>query len=60
MCPNCVLNKAGLGAAYYGAFTICIIFALVALALYIWGKKSGEFTGDPEEAKYSMFDEKNS
>ncbi len=58
MCPNCVLNQAGLGAAYYGAFAICIIFAVVALALYIWGKKSGEFTGDHEEAKYTVFDEK--
>lgn len=56
MCPNCVLNKAGLGAAYYGAFTICVIFALVALAIYLWGKQSGEFSGDEEEAKYSVFD----
>ena len=59
MCPNCILNQAGLGGAYYGAAAICIIFALVALALYIWGKKSGEFTGDSEEAKYSVFDKKN-
>lgn len=58
MCPNCVLNQAALGGAYWGAFTICIIFALVALALYLWGKKSGEFSGDSEEAKYSVFDEK--
>ena len=57
MCPNCLLNQAGLGAAYYGALTVCILFALVALALYLWGKKSGEFTGDEEEAKYSVFDE---
>lgn len=57
MCPNCILNQAGLGAAYYGAFTICILFAIVALVIYLWGKKSGEFTGDSEEAKYSVFDE---
>ena len=56
MCPNCVLNQAGLGGAYYGAAAICIIFAIVALALYVWGKKSGEFTGDSEEAKYSVFE----
>lgn len=56
MCPNCVMNKAGLSGAYYGAFTICIIFALMALALYFWGRKSGEFIGDEEEAKYSMFE----
>lgn len=59
MCPNCVLNQVGIGAAYYGAFTICILFAIVALALFIWGKKSGEFSGDPEEAKYAVFDDKN-
>jgi nitrogen fixation-related uncharacterized protein len=53
-----MLNQAGLGAAYYGALTICILFALVALALYIWGKKSGEFIGDEEEAKHSVFDDK--
>lgn len=58
MCPNCVLNQVGIGAAYYGAFTICILFAIAALALYIWGKKSGEFSGDEEEAKYSVFEEK--
>ncbi|OGI18711.1 MAG: hypothetical protein A3B68_03455 [Candidatus Melainabacteria bacterium RIFCSPHIGHO2_02_FULL_34_12] len=58
MCPNCLLNQIGIGPAYYGAFTICILFAIVALALYVWGKKSGEFTGDSEEAKYSVFDEK--
>ena len=59
MCPNCVLNQVGISAAYYGAFTICIIFAAVALALYLWGKKSGEFAGDEEEAKYSVFEEKH-
>ena len=58
MCPNCILNQAGLGAAYYGAFAICVIFAVAALALYLWGKTSGEFKGDSEEAKYSLFDEK--
>ena len=57
MCPNCVLNKVGITAAYYGAFTICIIFAIVALVLYLWGKKTGEFSGDPEEAKYSLFED---
>lgn len=56
MCPNCILNKAGLGGGYYGALTICIIFAIVALGLYLWGKKSGEFSGDEEEAKYSVFE----
>lgn len=56
MCPNCVMNKAGLGPAYYGAFAVCIIFALLALALWFWGRKTGEFTGDQEEAKYSVFD----
>lgn len=56
MCPNCILNKAGLGAGYYGAATICIIFALMALALYLWGRRTGEFTGDEEEAKYSIFE----
>ena len=59
MCPNCILNQAGITGAYWGALTICIIFALVALVLYMWGKKTGEFTGDEEEAKYSVFDEKN-
>ena len=59
MCPNCILNQAGLGGAYYGAAVICIIFAVVALGIYLWGKKSGEFTGDSEEAKYSVFDEQH-
>lgn len=59
MCPNCILNQAGLGAAYYGAFTISILFAIAALVLYVWGKKSGEFAGDEEEAKYSVFENKN-
>lgn len=59
MCPNCVLNQVGISAAYYGAFTICVLFALAALVLYLWGKKSGEFSGDEEEAKYSVFDKKD-
>lgn len=59
MCPNCVLNQVGIGAAYYGAFTICLLFAIVALVLFIWGKKSGEFSGDQEEAKYAVFYDKN-
>ena len=59
MCPNCLLNQAGLGGAFYGAAVICIIFAICALWLYIWGKKTGEFSGDEEDLKYSVFDEKH-
>lgn len=56
MCPNCVLNQASL-IAWIGPGLICLTFGI--LAAYFWhlAKKSGEFEGNEEDAKYAVFDD---
>ena len=56
MCPNCILNQAGLQTGVYIAFGICFIFFLAALAAMSWAFKNGEFE-DIEGSKFDMLDD---
>jgi cbb3-type cytochrome oxidase maturation protein len=53
MCPNCILNQAGLMPGLYVAFGICGLFFVAALVAMFWAFKAGQFD-DMEEAKYEM------
>lgn len=56
MCPNCVLNQAG-AMIWIGPGLICLaFFVLAGLAMYK-AREVGEFKGDEEEAKYSVFED---
>jgi nitrogen fixation-related uncharacterized protein len=56
MCPNCILNKADLGAGLWVAFGVCAIFFLVAVAGILWAFRNGEFE-DMEDVKFDMMDD---
>lgn len=56
MCPNCILNQAGLAGGVYVSFAICFIFFAAALAAMYWAFKNGEFE-DMEGAKFDMLDD---
>ena len=56
MCPNCILNQAGLSSGVYVAYSICLIFFIVALLAMRWAFKNGEFD-DMEASKFDMLDD---
>jgi cbb3-type cytochrome oxidase maturation protein len=56
MCPNCILNQAGLQPGLYVAFGVCAVFFVAALAAMLWALKNGEFD-DIEGAKFDMIDD---
>ena len=56
MCPNCILNQAGLATGVYISFGICLIFFVAAIAAILWAFKNGEFE-DIEGAKFEMLDD---
>ena len=56
MCPNCILNQAGLQAGVYVSFAICAIFFAAAVFAMLWAFKNGEFD-DIEGAKFDMLDD---
>jgi nitrogen fixation-related uncharacterized protein len=56
MCPNCILNQAGLSSGLYVAFGICGLFFVVALAAMLWAFRNGEFE-DMEDTKFEMLDD---
>ena len=56
MCPNCILNQAGLQSGIYVAFGVCFLFFVAAIAAMAWAFKNGEFE-DMEGAKFDMLDD---
>jgi cbb3-type cytochrome oxidase maturation protein len=56
MCPNCILNQAGLQSGIYVAFGVCLLFFVAAIAAILWAFKNGEFE-DMEGAKFDMLDD---
>jgi cbb3-type cytochrome oxidase maturation protein len=56
MCPNCILNQAGLASGVYVAYAVCLIFFVVALLAMRWALKNGEFE-DMEGSKFEMMDD---
>ena len=56
MCPNCILNQAGLQGGVYVAFGVCFLFFVAALAAMAWAFKNGEFD-DMEGSKFEMLDD---
>lgn len=56
MCPNCILNQAGLQPGVYIAYGICMLFFVVALAAMWWAFRNGEFE-DMESCKFDMLDD---
>lgn len=56
MCPNCILNQAGLQGGLYVAFGVCALFFLAALFAMHWAFRNGEFE-DLESAKFDMLDD---
>jgi nitrogen fixation-related uncharacterized protein len=56
MCPNCILNQAGLSGGLYVAFGVCGLFFLVAIAGIVWAYKNGEFQ-NMEDIKFDMLDD---
>ena len=56
MCPNCVLNQAGLQPGVYVAYGICMLFFVVAIAAMWWAFRNGEFE-DMEGTKFDMLDD---
>ncbi|MGH9550802.1 MAG: cbb3-type cytochrome oxidase assembly protein [Terriglobales bacterium] len=56
MCPNCILNQAGLDSGLYVAFGVCLVFFVVAIAAVWWAFRNGEFE-DLEEVKFDMMDD---
>lgn len=56
MCPNCILNQAGLAPGVYVAYGICMLFFVVALAAMWWAFRNGEFE-DMEGTKFEMLDD---
>lgn len=56
MCPNCILNQAGLQGGVYVAFGVCALFFLAALAAMYWAFRNGEFD-DLEGSKFDMLDD---
>lgn len=56
MCPNCILNQAGLDPGLYVAFGVCGVFFVVGLFAMIWALKNGEFE-NIEDTKFEMLDD---
>ncbi|HEY9676973.1 MAG TPA: cbb3-type cytochrome oxidase assembly protein CcoS [Drouetiella sp.] len=56
MCPNCILNQAGLQGGMYVAFGICGLFFVVAIVGILWAFKNGDFE-DVEGIKFDMMDD---
>ncbi len=56
MCPNCILNQAGLQPGVYVAYGICMLFFLVAMVAMWWAFRNGEFD-DMESCKFDMMDD---
>jgi len=56
MCPNCVLNQAGLQGGMYVAFGVCGVFFIMAIFGILWAFKNGEFE-DMEGTKFDMMDD---
>ncbi|MBX9723806.1 MAG: cbb3-type cytochrome oxidase assembly protein CcoS [Candidatus Obscuribacterales bacterium] len=56
MCPNCILNQAGLQPGVYVAYGICMLFFVVALVAMKWAFANGEFD-DMESSKFDMMDD---
>ncbi|HEY9715134.1 MAG TPA: cbb3-type cytochrome oxidase assembly protein [Chroococcales cyanobacterium] len=56
MCPNCVLNQAGMQGGLYVAFGVCFLFFVVGIAGILWAFKNGEFE-DMEGSKFEMMDD---
>ena len=56
MCPNCILNQAGLSSGLWVAFGICGVFFVVALFALLWALRNGEFE-DMEDSKFEMLDD---
>ena len=56
MCPNCILNQAGLQPGVYIAYGICALFFIVALVAMRWAFQNGEFD-DMEDSKFDMLDD---
>lgn len=56
MCPNCVLNGAGVWV-WLGPGLICLFFALIAAYFFYQAKQSGAFEGDEEAAKHIIFED---
>ncbi len=56
MCPNCILNQAGLSSGLYVAFGVCGLFFLIALAAMYWAFRNGDFE-DIEGSKFEMMDD---
>jgi cbb3-type cytochrome oxidase maturation protein len=56
MCPNCILNQAGLQAGVYVSFGVCALFFVAAIAAIFWAFKNGEFE-DMEGSKFDMLDD---
>lgn len=59
MCPNCILNQAGLSSGVYVAYAICLIFFVAAMLAMRWAFKNGEFE-DMEGSKFDMMDDDES
>lgn len=59
MCPNCILNQAGLSSGLWVAFGVCGIFFVVALVALLWAFKNGEFE-NMEDSKFEMLDDSDS
>jgi nitrogen fixation-related uncharacterized protein len=53
MCPNCILNQAGLQPGIYIAFGICAVFFFAAVAAMCWAFRNGEFD-DIEGPKFEV------
>ena len=53
MCPNCPLSGVWV---WLGPGLLCLTFGIWAGFFYFAANKTGEFKGDEEEAKYSVFD----
>jgi nitrogen fixation-related uncharacterized protein len=56
MCPNCILNQAGLQGGVYVSFAVCFVFFISAIAAILWAFKNGEFE-DIEASKFEMLDD---
>jgi len=56
MCPNCILNQAGLQPGIYVAFGICFLFFVMACFGMYFAFKNGDFE-DLEGSKFDMLDD---
>ena len=56
MCPNCILNQAGMSGGLYVAFGICAVFFVAGVAALFWGLRDGQFS-DMEDSKFDMLDD---